>query len=117
VAIREHVLFKSDKGTAFFQRVVKRGLQANQIHGKCYGKCFTLRDAINARSLVFITTPLLINGSGFASANYWSSSENNTNNAWNQNFNSGNQNNNNKNNTNYVRAVRDFKQDNQRLSP
>ncbi len=55
-------------------------------------------------------------GSGFASANYWSSSENNTNNAWNQNFNSGNQNNNNKNNTNYVRAVRDFKQNNQRLS-
>jgi len=75
--------------------------------------------AINARCLVFITTPLLFNGSGFASANYWSSSEVNNNgndNAWNQNFNSGSQNNNNKNNTNYVRAVRDFKQDNQRLS-
>jgi hypothetical protein len=50
---------------------------------------------------------------GFAGNNYWSSSEyagNETNNAWNQNFNNGNQNNNNKNNTNYVRAVRDFKQ-------
>jgi hypothetical protein len=30
----------------------------------------------------------------------WSSSQNNINNAWNQNFNNGNQNNNNKNNTN-----------------
>jgi len=40
--------------------------------------------------------------------NYWSSSENNANNAWNQNFNNGNQNNNNKNNTNYVRPVRGF---------
>ena len=47
---------------------------------------------------------------GFASASYWSSTENNNNNAWNQNFNNGNQNNNNKNNTNYVRAIRDFKQ-------
>ena len=43
---------------------------------------------------------------GFATDNYWSSSENNANNAWNQNFNNGNQNNNNKNNTNYVRPVR-----------
>jgi len=40
----------------------------------------------------------------------WSSSQNNNNNAWNQNFNNGNQNNNNKNNTNYVRAVRGFTQ-------
>jgi len=47
---------------------------------------------------------------GFANAYYWSSTENNNNNAWNQNFDNGNQNNNNKNNTNYVRAVRDFKQ-------
>jgi len=45
---------------------------------------------------------------GFASDNYWSSSENNANNAWNQNFNNGNQNNNNKTNTNYVCPVRDF---------
>lgn len=43
--------------------------------------------------------------------NYWSSSENNANNAWNQNFNNGNQNNNNKNNTNYVRPVRGFQRD------
>lgn len=45
---------------------------------------------------------------GFASGNYWSSSENDANNAWNQNFNNGNQNNNNKTNTNYVRPVRGF---------
>lgn len=45
---------------------------------------------------------------GFADNNYWSSSENNANNAWNQNFNNGNQNNNNKNNNNRVRAVRGF---------
>ncbi|MBU1667441.1 DUF1566 domain-containing protein [bacterium] len=44
----------------------------------------------------------------FASNNYWSSTTyaNNSNNAWNVNFNSGNQNNNNKNNNNYVRCVR-----------
>ncbi len=47
---------------------------------------------------------------GFASNNYWSSSQNNSNNVWNQNFNNGNQNNNNKNNTLRVRAVRGFKQ-------
>lgn len=35
---------------------------------------------------------------GFADNNYWSSSENSSNNAWKQNFNNGNQNNNNKNN-------------------
>ena len=40
---------------------------------------------------------------GFANENYWSSSENNSNNAWNQNFNNGNQNNNKR-----VRAVRGF---------
>jgi hypothetical protein len=40
----------------------------------------------------------------------WSSSENNTNNAWDQRFSDGNQNNNNKTNTNSVRAVRGFTQ-------
>jgi squalene cyclase len=40
----------------------------------------------------------------------WSSSQNNNNNAWNQNFDNGNQNNNNKNNTNNVRAIRGFTQ-------
>ena len=45
---------------------------------------------------------------GFAADNYWSSSENNANNAWNQNFDNGNQNNNNKTNNNRVRPVRDF---------
>jgi len=47
---------------------------------------------------------------GFANNNYWSSCENDNNNAWNQNFGNGNQNNNNKNNTLAVRAVRGFKQ-------
>ena len=36
--------------------------------------------------------------------NYWSSSQYNSNNAWNVNTNDGNMNNNNKNNNNYVRA-------------
>jgi len=39
----------------------------------------------------------------FANNNYWSSSENNENNAWKQNFDNGNQNNNNRNNENRVR--------------
>jgi hypothetical protein len=47
---------------------------------------------------------------GFANNNYWSSTENDSNNAWNQNFNNGNQNNNTKNNTLPVRVVRGFKQ-------
>jgi len=44
-------------------------------------------------------------------SNYWSSTTNanNTNNAWNVNFNNGNVNNNNKTNNNYVRAVRSGK--------
>lgn len=43
------------------------------------------------------------------SSNYWSASPNanNSNNAWNVNFNNGNSNNNNKSNNNYVRLVRD----------
>ncbi|MBF0503986.1 MAG: hypothetical protein HQL14_02670 [Candidatus Omnitrophica bacterium] len=42
-----------------------------------------------------------------ASSNYWSSTENNTNNAKRVNFTNGSQNNNNKTNTNnYVRCVR-----------
>jgi len=47
-------------------------------------------------------------GSGNAQANnYWSSTEYNSNNAWNVNFNNGNVNNDNKNNNNnYVRCVR-----------
>lgn len=47
--------------------------------------------------------------SNFGSSNYWSSSESNSTNAWNQNWNSsnpGNQNNNNKTNGRVVRAVR-----------
>jgi hypothetical protein len=40
----------------------------------------------------------------------WSSSQNNNNNAWIQNFSDGRQNDNNKNNTNRVRAVRGFTQ-------
>ena len=41
----------------------------------------------------------------FTATNYWSSTENNSNNAWNVNFNNGNINNNNKNNTLTVRPV------------
>ncbi len=46
---------------------------------------------------------------GFAADWYWSSTENDNNNAWKQNFNNGNQNNNNKNNNKRVRAVRGSK--------
>ncbi len=56
----------------------------------------------HVETLVFIA-------GAFSYANYWSSSEYDANNAWNQNFNNGNQNNNNKNNTFSVRPVRDFK--------
>jgi len=65
---------------------------------------------MKAERSVFIKTPLFIWVGGFAANNYWSSSEYNANNAWNQNFSNGNQNNNNKTNTYYVRCVRDFKQ-------
>ncbi len=51
---------------------------------------------------------LLGNIGNFADDYYWSSTENDNNNAWKQNFNNGNQNNNNKDNTNNVRAVRAF---------
>jgi hypothetical protein len=44
---------------------------------------------------------------GFASAIYWSSTENNANNAWNQNFSGGGQNNDNKNNNQRVRLHED----------
>jgi hypothetical protein len=49
----------------------------------------------------------------------WSSSENNSNNAWNQRFSDGSQNNNNNNksNTNSVRAVRDFTQNHLQAAP
>jgi len=53
-------------------------------------------------------TSLLNLFGGFASDNYWSSSENNADNAWNQNFDNGEQNNNNKNNNKRVRALRVF---------
>jgi hypothetical protein len=58
----------------------------------------------------YIKIPLLIVLGGFSSDNYWSSTENDNNNAWKQNFNNGNQNNNNKNNNNNVRGVRGFEQ-------
>ena len=45
---------------------------------------------------------------GFASANYWSSSENDAYVAWCQSFNSGGQGNNGKIDSDYVRAVRHF---------
>ncbi len=49
-----------------------------------------------------------VNIGGFASADYWSSTENNYTSAWIQNFSDGNQDNIGKANTNYVRAVRAF---------
>ena len=85
VTVSEHALFKSDKGTV---------------------PCVQLSN-IPVRCLAGIKTPLFNVVGGFANNNYWSSSENNSNNAWNQNFNNGNQNNNNKNNNTLpVRAVR-----------
>ena len=65
---------------------------------------------IMARCLAMIKTPSFIVASGFASAPYWSSTENNPNNAWNQDFGGGAQNNDNKNNAYHVRCVRGFKQ-------
>ena len=52
--------------------------------------------SITMRHLVVIMTPSCNVVGGFANDNYWSSSENDSNNAWNQNFN-------NKNNTLRVR--------------
>ena len=85
----EHVLFKSDKGTADTLK------QLNYIM---------------VRSLAMVITPLFIVVSGFASTNYWSSTEASATNARNQNFNNGNQNSNNKNNSLRVRCSRGFKQ-------
>jgi hypothetical protein len=65
---------------------------------------------IIARCLAMIKTPLFIVVRGNACAFYWSSTENNANNAWNQNFSGGGQNNDNKNNNQRVRCVRGFKQ-------
>ena len=53
-----------------------------------------------------LTGQAVITLSFFVADNYWSSTENNVNNAWRQNFSNGDQNNNNKNNSNYVRCVR-----------
>ena len=47
-----------------------------------------------------------LNEDAFEASNYWSSTEIDATNAWNQNFNNGNQGNNNKDNSNRVRAVR-----------
>ena len=47
-----------------------------------------------------------LNEDAFEASNYWSSTEIDATNAWNQNFNNGNQNANNKDNSNRVRAVR-----------
>ncbi len=88
VAVSEQVLFKSDKGTVSLEQLIN----------------------IAARRLAAIKTPLYNVVGGFANDNYWSSSENDANNAWNQNFNNGNQNDDNKNNTLRVRAVRGFRQ-------
>ena len=85
----EHVLFKSDKGTAW---IIK---QLNNVMAGC---------------LAMAITPLFIVASGFASTNYWSSTEASSTNAWRLNFNNGNQNSNNKDNNLRVRCSRGFKQ-------
>jgi hypothetical protein len=46
---------------------------------------------------------------GFTADNYWSSSQNDASNAWNQNFDNGSQNTDNKDNDNHVRPVRGFR--------
>ena len=64
---------------------------------------------IHARGLACIKTPLFNVVGGFANNNYWSSSENDSNNAWNQFFNYSYQYiNGNKLNQLPVRAVRAF---------
>ena len=87
VAVSEHVLFLKDRRTADV-------LAVESYLGEV--PCLDL-DAL-----------VLIAG-GFGAVPYWSSSENDTNNAWVQNFDNGNQNTNNKNNTRAVRCVRDLK--------
>lgn len=55
--------------------------------------------------LFFTETACKVNTDSILSANYWSSTENSNNNAFNVNFDNGNVNNNNKNNTYRVRGV------------
>ncbi len=59
VAVSEQVLFKSDKGTVCSEQLIN----------------------ITARRLAAIKTPLYNVVGGFANDNYWSSSENDSNNA------------------------------------
>jgi len=63
---------------------------------------------ILARVLAGIKTPLYNVVGGFANNNYWSSSENNSNNAWNQHFNFDIQHDDIKNFPSPIRAVRAF---------
>jgi hypothetical protein len=56
----------------------------------------------------YIKTPLLIMLGGFSSGYYWSSTENDNNNAWKQNFNNGGTSTNPKGFNHYVRSVRAF---------
>jgi hypothetical protein len=56
----------------------------------------------------YIKTPLFIMLGGFSSGYYWSSTENDNNNAWKQNFNNGSQHNYDTDDSDDVRAVRAF---------
>ena len=60
------------------------------------------------RAVRLALCPAGTSGEGTKASNYWSSTTNanNSNNAWNVNFNNGNANNNNKSNNNYARGVR-----------
>ena len=90
MVVSEHVLFLKDRRTA--------GVLAVESY---LGEM----PCLDLDALVIIV-------GGFGSVPYWSSSENDTNNAWAQIVPGGTPNpNNNKNNTNYVRPVRGFQRD------
>ena len=71
--------------------IVMTGLSINKLNGRVTRGIKPFVNLLSVRAL--------------DSSNYWSSSEYNSNNAWNVNFGGTNSNNNNKNNSNYVRAV------------
>ena len=73
---RNPVSYGCREGARLRLKAIKGLLLCKAAVKKLYGKCF-----------LYNKTPLL---KCFADDNYWSSSENNSNNAWKQNFNDGN---------------------------